>query len=323
MFFKKNLELTLSLSFFFSLFLVVFSVGLDRVIKKANAKDGIVKIKNDDAIQSDPACICVNDSFVAVGTDEGDLYVFDQTDLSLIKHWPHAHEDNMTAVFPLPEKNKYHFVTCGSSTVTHLDIRKEKPVSESEDQEDEILCGCMANEKTPVFGMSTGVLTKWNPDLEDQQHRVRLSQDSVDSVLPGEVENVVYAGCGDGVLYKVNARSSVILKKYNHGSDGIAVVEMDYQYHPVTADMDSIKIWRTDEEEEEYAEELAKAKAEEKEESKKRKGTGSDSDNSDWEDVESAQEDDKQKKKKRKRGKNSAKNKVYGSKPAITAFDDL
>lgn len=86
-----------------------------------------------------------------MGTDEGDLYVFDQKDLKLIKHWPRAHDDNMTGVFPLPDKNKYHFVTCGSSTVTHLDIRKEKPVSESEDQEDEIMCGCMASDKIPVL----------------------------------------------------------------------------------------------------------------------------------------------------------------------------
>lgn len=292
-------------------------MGLDKVIKKANSKDGVVKVKNADTIKSDPACICVNDSFVAVGTDEGDLYVFDQKDLSLIKHCANVHDDNMTAVFPLPENNKYHFVTCGSSTVAHLDIRKEEPLSLSEDQEDEILCGCMASDKTPVFGMSTGVLTKWNLDMEDQQHRVRLSQDSVDTVLPGEVENVVYAGCGDGILYKVNSRSSVILKKYKHGDDGVSIVDMDYQYHPVTADLDSIKIWRTDEEEEKYIKELAKAKEEEKAELGKRKAI--DTDESDDED----QQESNEKKKKRKRGKKSAKNKAYDVKPSITAFEGL
>lgn len=302
-------------------------MGLDRVLKKANAKDGIVKIKNATAIESDPACISVNDSYVAIGTDNGGVYVFEQSDLTLVKFFPEVHQDNVAGIFPLPEKNKHHFVTCGSSTVVHLDTRKPKPVSESEDQEDDILCGCLSNEKAAVFGMSTGVLTVWNEAFEDQQHRVRLSQESVDCVIPGDLDDIVIAGCGDGIAYKVNSRSSKVLKKYKHGSDGLSSLEMDYQYHLVTADMESIIVWMTDDEEKK-----AEKKEPTKDNSTKRAlDADNDGDNSDWENVSDDSDDSDHKKKednlpakkKRKRGKKSAKDKVYKGTSHIASFEGL
>ncbi|VVT53395.1 uncharacterized protein SAPINGB_P003552 [Magnusiomyces paraingens] len=301
----------------------VFSVGLDRVLKKANATDGIVKIKNSSTIDSDPACISVNDTYVAIGTDEGGVYIFNQSDLSLVKHFADVHNDNVAGLFPLPVKNEYTFISCGSTTVSNIDLRKDKPVSESEDQEDDILCGCLSNETTPVFGMSTGVVTVWNQVLEDQQHRIRLSKDSVDCLLPGELDDIVVAGCGDGVAYKVNTRSSLVLKKYNHGGDGVSILEMDYQYHLVTADMDSIKVWMTDEEEKKADKEEGKTTVT----NTKRPIENNDSD---WESMEEEEEEEEEKKKaekqtrkKRKRGKASAKSKVHNSRPAISSFDGL
>lgn len=216
----------------------------------------------------------------------------------------------------------------------------------------------MASETMPVFGMATGVLTKWNEAMEDQQHRIRLSAESVDCILPGEVDSIIYAGCADGVAYKVNAKSSVILKKYVHNrDDGVFRLEMDYQYHLVTADMESIKLWMTDEEEKK-AEKSSSRKKDKKRKLSKPSIDGSDDEDEDdgWE-TESGDENDfsddsekgdvdlkdndnndgdsdsdsdsdessskKEKKKKRKRGKKSAKSKVYNSAPAIKSFEGL
>lgn len=294
---------------------------MDRVLKKANSKDGIVKIKNVDTIKSDPSCIAVNENYIAVGTDDGDLYVFEQTNLNLVKHIKDVHYDNMASIIPLIYKNKHHFVSCGSSTVVHWDIRKEEPISESEDQEDEILCGCLASEKYMAFGMGTGVLTIWNEFLEDQQQRIRLSKESIDTVIPGELDNIVIAGSSDGYAYKVDVKSSKILSKWKHGSDGVSFLEMDYDYHLVTADMENIKIWMTEEEEKKAIKEEKKKQKSEGDDSKDKKDDSSDSDDWETEDEESKKKEDK--KRKRKRGKASTKSKIHKTAPAIASFSDL
>lgn len=250
----------------------VYTVGTDRVVKKANAMTGVVDVKT--STNSDPSCVAVNDSFLAVGDDSACLSIYDLRDLKTVKTFPNLQEGFISSITPLTHKNKYHFVTSGDSKLVHIDIRKGV-LKESEDQEDEILCGCMAGEKTGVFGMSEGVLTLWNEYWEDQQNRIRVSKETVDCIINGEDDDVVFAGCGDGYVREVNVRSCKVVKQYLHSKDAVDMVDFDYNYHLVTADTDVIKVWKkkeelpSDDEEDQEEEKSKKRKRKTKSKTKK------------------------------------------------------
>lgn len=245
----------------------LYTVGTDRVVKKAKALTGVVDLKTSKGMEADPSCVAINDSFLAVGDDSACLSIYDLRDLSVVKSFPNLQEGFISSITPLTHKNKYHFVTSGDSKLVHIDIRKGV-LKESEDQEDEILCGCMAGEKTGVFGMSEGVLTLWNEYWEDQQNRIRVSKDTVDCVINGEDDEIVYAGCGDGFVREVNVRTAKVLKQYKHSKDSVDMLDFDYNYHLVTADTEVIKVWKK---KDELPSEDEKEEDEEKNKKRKRK----------------------------------------------------
>lgn len=249
----------------------VYTVGTDRIVKKANALTGVVDVKTSKGMQADPSCVAVNDSFLAVGDDSACLSIYDLRDLKLVKSFPALQEGYISSITPLTHKNKYHFVTSGDSKLVHIDIRKGV-LKESEDQEDEILCGCMAGEKTGVFGMSEGVLTLWNEHWEDQQNRIRVSKDTVDCVIAGEDDDIVFAGCGDGFVREVNVRTCKVLNQYKHSLESVDMLDFDYDYHLVTADTDIIKVWKKSDERSESEQEEEK---DEKDKKRRRKKTKS------------------------------------------------
>ena len=231
----------------------VYTVGTDRVVKKAVGLTGVVDVKTSKGMEADPSCVAVNDSFLAVGDDSACLSIYDLKDLKVVKTFPALQEGFISSITPLTHKNKYQFVTSGDSKLVHIDIRKGV-LKESEDQEDEILCGCMAGEKTGVFGMSEGVLTLWNEFWEDQQNRIRLSKDTVDCVIGGEDDDIVFAGCGDGIVREVNVRTCKIINQYMHSKEAVDMLDFDYNYHLVTADTDMIKVWKKKDELDEESE---------------------------------------------------------------------
>lgn len=225
----------------------LYSIGTDKTIKMADAFTGIVHTKTKEGLEAEPSCIAINDTYLAVGDDSACLNIYNLTDLKLVKSFPDLQEGFISSITPLTHKNKYQFVTSGDSKLVHVDIRKGV-LKESEDQEDEILCGCMAGEKTGVFGMSEGVLTLWNEYWEDQQNRILLTKETVDCVIPGEDDDIVFAGCGDGIVREVDVRDGKILNLYKHSKDSVDIIEFDYDYHLVTANTDMIKVWKKKEE---------------------------------------------------------------------------
>lgn len=243
----------------------VYSVGADMVVKKAAAMTGLVSVKAKLGLPAKPNCVAVNESFLAVGDDAAGLSVFDLRDLKGVKTFEDVVPGGgyVSSITPLAHKNKYQFVVSGDSQVAVVDVRKGV-LTTSEDQEDEILCGCMAGDKVGVFGMSEGVLTLWNEHFEDQQNRVRVSQDPVYAVVCGEDDDVVFAGCGDGIVREVNVRSSKVMKQYMHSKESVDMLEFDYKYRLVTADTDVIKVWKR-------PDELPSDQDEEEDESKSKK----------------------------------------------------
>lgn len=222
----------------------VFSAGTDRVIKKADSQTGKVVAKC--ALDSDPSAMAINSEFVFVGDDDGNVCVFDFK-LKRTHKFDSVVEDCVDTICCLEYKNQYHILVTGVTSVVHIDIRNGVK-STSEDQEDEILCGCVPNEQKSVFGMSEGVITIWNNNhLLDQQSRVRLAKEgSVDAILAGETEDTVFAGTSDGVVFEVNIRAGKVESKRTHsakGEDEVSILDWDYDYHLVSGSLEKIILW--------------------------------------------------------------------------------
>jgi WD40 repeat protein len=222
----------------------VISAGSDKVAKKASSETGKVVAKNRDDIQSSPTAMVINESYVGIGDEDATLTMLDLKSMQQTHRFPNLHEDIMTSISWMAHKNKYHFITTGSSTVVHVDIRKGV-LTTSEDQEDEILCGAVASESRFACGMSEGVITVWNNNhLEDQQNRIRLSDESIDCMVAAEEDNEVYAAGADGIARLVDVRQSKIIKEWMHSDETeISALELDHEYRLVTASMDRLKIW--------------------------------------------------------------------------------
>jgi WD40 repeat protein len=247
----------------------VFSAGSDCVLKRARAENGKVASKNRDGLESKPSAMIVNEAYVIVGDDDANVSVYDQRTMKRVHYYKNVHEESISCVVDLPHKNKYHLMTGGSTTVAHIDVRKGV-ITQSEDQEDEVMSGCCASEKLSVFGMSEGVLTVWNNDyLVDQQQRIKFGNGSVDCLIAGEDDNEVYAGGAEGIVKKFDVKASKIDKStqwVHNEEDDVVMLDFDHQYRLVTASMDRLKLWKLDEEVEPEEEEEEEKEEEEEEE---------------------------------------------------------
>lgn len=225
----------------------VYSIGSDNVIKKAKSESGKVVAKDKESLKSVPTTVTVNETFVATGDESSALTIFDCKNLEKTHRIESIHGDCITSIIPLAHRNDYHYLTSGSTTLAHIDLRKGI-VSTSDDQEDELLSGCLASEKQSVFGLTEGVVTIWDNDhLEDQRNRIRLSDDSIDCVIAGAEDYEVYAGGADGIVRKLDTKACKVLKdvEWIHDrSEEVGMLELDYQYRLVTASMDKLKIWK-------------------------------------------------------------------------------
>lgn len=293
----------------------VFSAGADCVLKRARAENGKVSAKNRDGLESKPSAMIVNEAYVIVGDDDANVSVYDQRTMKRVHYYEKVHEESISCVVDLPHKNKYHLMTGGSTTVAHIDVRKGV-VTQSEDQEDEVMSGCCASEKLSVFGMSEGVLTVWNNDyLVDQQQRIKFGNGSVDCLIAGEEDNEVYAGGAEGIVKKFDVKASKIDKSVqwvHNEEDDVVMLDFDHQYRLVTASMDRLKLWKlNDEVEQEEEEEEEERQAQEKQE------------DDEWEE-EQEEEEPKPEKKRKNTDKQLKQKKEKKAKPqGISKFDDL
>ncbi|ODQ67696.1 WD40 repeat-like protein [Nadsonia fulvescens var. elongata DSM 6958] len=256
----------------------LYSIGSDLVVKKADSLTGKVTAKHTlTSTKATPTLLYATENYLLAGCEDSTLTVFDPRTMSSTHSYSKIHEDSMTSIVAL-ETNKYNFVTTGSTTVAEVDIRKGV-IRVSDDQEDEVLCGCLANKKLAAFGMSEGVVTVWNTNgFVDQQSRVRLSDESVDCVIQApddDEEPIIYAGAADGIIRKVDIKKGKVLDKWIHTKvDEVTWLDFDYQYRLVSANMETVKLWEP------------QLKLEDSEEEEERTDSGSD--NSEWEDFSDA-----------------------------------
>jgi len=232
----------------------IVSVGADGVVKKFAARTGKVTAKA--SVAAGGAALCVNEDYVVVGDDDGNVHALKLADLKLHRRYDLADTDAVTAVCALPV-NRHNFAVAADMRLVRIDVRKDEPVSFSEDQEDEILCGCVPSEGRSAWGMSEGVVTVWNNrGLGDQQRRVRLTADgSVDAILAGELDDRALAGTSEGIVYEIDVNAGKVLHRAPHSArDDVSYLDYDYEYRLVSGSMSLLKVWTANELEEVEAE---------------------------------------------------------------------
>lgn len=261
----------------------VYTVGTDHIIKKAATETGKVVSKVDllgdyenknDAVTK--LCHSASHNFLLAGTENGSVLIYDSanlgakvgsTDSQLKFKVPKAHDDAVNAIIPMPDVSAYHYLTLGSTTLSHIDIRKGI-VTQSDDQEDELLAMCyptdyatsMKND-TVLVAHGEGIITIWkqsNNGLKDQISRVKVNKGvSVDAIIATmnneneDMTNSVWCGDSEGILYRVNYKKGRVVETRVHSpvitksdvADEVGILDIDYEYRLISAGMDGLKIW--------------------------------------------------------------------------------
>lgn len=255
----------------------LYSVGTDHIIKKASTETGKVLSKTStlehypnpkDAITK--LAHSASHPFLLTGTENGHVLIYDSKNLSssqLKFKVLQAHEDSINDILPMPAVSAYHYLTLGSTTLSHLDIRKGI-ITQSDDQEDELLSMCYATDQinsnqndTVLVSHGEGIVTIWKNSknsFRDQLSRIKINKNaSIDAIMPtmncdtDEMMNSIWCGDSEGLLHRVNYKQGKVVETRVHSStsgkygaiDEVGILDIDYDYRLISAGMEGLKIW--------------------------------------------------------------------------------
>lgn len=254
----------------------LYSVGTDHIIKKAATETGRVTSKSEITAHYDGTDAITNlalsptHPLLLAGTESGHVLVFDSNDLSSNKlkfKLPLVHEDSINKILPMPAVSAYHFLTLGSTTMAHVDIRKGI-ITQSDDQADELLSMCFAtdsvndnNNDTVLVSHGEGIVTLWRNSTNrfmDQLSRVKVNKSaSIDAIIPtmnagdDDMRDSVWCGDSEGLLHRVNYKKGKVVETRVHSSstgkhggiDEVGGLDIDYDYRLISSGMEGLKIW--------------------------------------------------------------------------------
>lgn len=253
----------------------IYSVGTDHVIKKANTETGKVIGKKTIKDFEDPSDISTKLShsathpFLLVGSENGDVLVYDSKNLSsqLKFNVRKSNDDAINHILPMPAVSAYHYLTLGSTTLSHIDIRKGI-ITQSDDQEDELLSMCYSADclndnknDTVLVSHGEGIVTIWKNsknNFADQLSRIKInphaSIDAIVSSMSNQDDDMaasVWCGDSEGYIYRVNHKQGKVVEtrvhstvRSKHGAiDEVGMLDIDYDYRLISAGMDSLRIW--------------------------------------------------------------------------------
>ncbi|KAI3405270.2 JIP5 [Candida oxycetoniae] len=255
----------------------VYTCGTDNIIKKAATETGKVlskvEVVADYYSEKDrltKLCHSATHPFLLSGTEDGHILVYDSTNLALNKlkfKVEQAHDDSINHIMSMPAVSPYHYLTLGSTTLSHLDIRKGI-ITQSDDQEDELLSMsyttselCDNKNDTVLVSHGEGLITIWKNSknkLMDQLSRIKVNKTaSIDAIVPTmntdneEMANSVWCGDSEGFLHRVNYQRGKVVETRVHSSghgklsgvDEVGILDIDYDYRLVSAGLESLKIW--------------------------------------------------------------------------------
>lgn len=254
---------------------LLYSVGTDHIIKKAATETGKVTAKSEitphyggvkDAITT--MALSPTHPFLLAGTENGHVLVFDSNELSSNKlkfNLSEMHEDAINKILPMPAISAYHYLSLGSTTLSHIDIRKGI-ITQSDDQADELLSMCFATDyvndnqnDTLLVSHGEGIVTLWRNSTNrfmDQLSRVKVNKNaSIDAIVPtmnagdDDLKDSVWCGDSEGLLHRVNYKKGKVVETRVHSSKGgtlgdeVGGLDIDYDYRLVSSGMDGLKIW--------------------------------------------------------------------------------
>ncbi|KAK6459518.1 WD repeat-containing protein JIP5 [Scheffersomyces xylosifermentans] len=261
----------------------IYTVGTDHIIKKASTETGKV-IGKVDVSSSYPnqndsitkLCHSSSHPFLLAGTENGHVLIYDSKNLNDTKlkfKVSQAHDDAINHILAMPSVSAYHYLTLGSTTLSHIDIRKGI-ITQSDNQDDELLSMCFATDQvtegkndTVLVAHGEGIVTIWKNSknsLMDQLTRIKVNKSaSIDAIIPtmnaddDELAASVWCGDSEGLLHRVNYKKGRVVETRVHsngrngGIDEVGLLEIDYDYRLISAGMDSMKIWSNQENDEE------------------------------------------------------------------------
>ncbi|RCK63049.1 WD repeat-containing protein JIP5 [Candida viswanathii] len=264
----------------------IYTCGTDNIIKKAATETGKVLGKVDvltdysnakDALTK--LCHSTTHPFLLSGTEDGHVLVYDSSNLNTNKlkfKVDLAHDDSINHILAMPAVSAYHYLTLGSTTLSHIDIRKGI-ITQSDDQEDELLAMCYPSTEiseqndTVLVTHGEGIISVWKNSknkLMDQLTRVKVNKTaSIDAIVPTmnvddeSLANSVWCGDSEGLLHRVNYKSGKVVETRLHSVtrgkygavDEVGILDIDYDYRLISAGMDTLKIWSNTEVDDEEA----------------------------------------------------------------------
>ncbi|WPK24965.1 hypothetical protein PUMCH_002264 [Australozyma saopauloensis] len=262
----------------------LYSVGTDHMIKKAMTETGKVVAKTDfsshlgeeKADEVTTVAASTTHPFLLAGTEDGNVLVFDSNKLSspeLKFRCDKMHEDAVSKILPMPAISAYHYLSLGSTVLSHIDIRKGI-ITQSDDQSDELLSMCYPTEymyekknDTVIVGHGEGIVTLWKNSTNcfmDQLSRVKVNKNaSIDTLIapmnagdPNLLDSI-WCGDSDGLIHRINYKRGKVVERRAHSylsskmglTDEVSGLDIDYQYRLISSGMESLKIWSAQTEE--------------------------------------------------------------------------
>ncbi|KAI8823021.1 WD40-repeat-containing domain protein [Fimicolochytrium jonesii] len=179
---------------------VLYSASKDQTLQVIETETGKVLLKKPKA-HSEPinALQTLSESLIATGDDGGCVKIWDtrQRKVAMKYHENVDFISDMTHVY----HKKTLLVTSGDGCLSVFDIRKQKPVAVSANQDDELLCvQVVRNTTKAVVGTQDGTLLlfSWG-DWGDCTDRFPGHPASIDSMVKMD-DNTVMTASGDGIL---------------------------------------------------------------------------------------------------------------------------
>ncbi|KAI5965495.1 JIP5 [Candida theae] len=254
----------------------VYTCGSDNIIKKAATDSGKVVGKVDVTSNYDNSkdkltrlCHSTSHPFLLAGSEDGHVFVYDSTDLSSNKlkfKVSQVHDDSINHILSMSQ-SPYHYLTLGSTTLAHIDIRKGI-ITQSDDQEDELLAMSYTTDElgdgkadTVLVSHGEGIVTIWRNsknNLMDQLSRIKINKTaSIDAIVPTmnndseELAHSVWCGDSDGLLHRINYKRGKVVETRVHSTvsgkygpvDEVSMLDIDFEYRLISAGMDRLKLW--------------------------------------------------------------------------------
>ena len=277
----------------------LYSVGSDHVIKKADTATGKVRAKVSLTLEPGDAVSklahAAHSPFLLAGTENGHVLVYDSTTMQQKFVVKSVHDDSINHILPMSAISEYHYLTLGSTTLSHIDIRKGV-ITQSDDQEDELLSMAYTSDSmtgnkndTVLVGHGEGIVTIWKNSknkFQDQLSRIKVNKGvSIDCIIPTmsfdneDMRDSVWCGDSDGMIHRVNYKKGKVVERREHGEgkfmDEVGGLDLDYEYRLISGGMERLVVWgegqsggsEESEEESEESEEESEESEEESEQS--------------------------------------------------------